>query len=161
MNNRGTGPRLSAYIAMLREGFDGGGWYGEGSIEKLNGLDEETAFRQPAPGKHSVAELVAHATYWRTVLIKFIEGDREYRERTVDTTDFRQAGELRKAGWKNIYESFRDSQQTLLSVLESKDDSFLDTIYADNHPYDRIVRGVVEHDLYHLGQIGYVLGLVR
>ncbi len=161
MNGVKGSARLAAYLEQLREEYGGGGWYGESFIDKLNSLDEETVFTQPAPGRHSVAELLAHVTYWRTVLVKYIEGDREYRDRTVETMDFRRADELRTIGWKRLYDSFCESQQTLLSLLESKDDAFLDRDYVEGKTFDRIVRGVVHHDIYHLGQIGFVLALLN
>jgi hypothetical protein len=51
-------------------------------------------------------------------------------------------------------------------LLQSKDDQFLDEHYYDidfkgTYPYSFAIEGMLHHDIYHLGQMGLVIKLIK
>src|SRR5690606_6095798 len=62
--------QVKNFVRQLNALFDGGSWQGESFSGKLRDVTPEIVFTQPAPGVHSIAEIVWHCTYWRMVAIK-------------------------------------------------------------------------------------------
>jgi hypothetical protein len=67
---------------------------------------------------------------------------------------------LKKKGWGNLVDEFNQSQKELINLLESQNDVFLDNKYQDNN-FDYLLEGIIHHDVYHLGQIGLVISILK
>jgi uncharacterized damage-inducible protein DinB len=153
--------RIQSYIRQLKQLFDGGSWNDESFLVKLNVIDEEKAFRQPGTGRHCIAEILWHCIYWRTVLIERIQGDNDFREKTYGTQNFLPLYSLQQKGWKKLLADFKQSQELLIGLLNTRDDNFLETKFQDGTNFDYLVEGVIHHDIYHLGQIGFVISILN
>ena len=73
---------------------------------------------------------------------------------------------LKEKGWQQIFEDYVDSVDMLIRLLEEREDTFLDEKYFDpefngEFPYSFTVYGILQHDLYHLGQIGLVCKMLK
>ncbi len=148
--------RVRKYILQLQQLYAGGSWQGESFVSKFEGVDELAAFSQPVPGVHSIAEIVWHCIYWRMVLINRMQGNHSYREETVQTQNFLPTTELKEKGWEALRSEFDQSQASLIALLGVKNDSFLEEEYQSGFTYGHHIEGIVQHDIYHLGQIGLV-----
>jgi uncharacterized damage-inducible protein DinB len=153
--------RIKNYIRQIEQLYQGGSWNNESFAEKLKTVDEQKAFMQPIPDKHCIAEIIWHCIYWRTVLIKRIQGDNEFRNRTVDEQNFLSLETLRQKGWSDLLANFQQSQELLIALLNTKNDNFLDDEYKENNTFEYIVEGIIHHDIYHLGQIGFVISMLN
>lgn len=152
--------RIKNHIRQLEQLYGGGSWNDESFTGKLKTIDEQKAFVQPIPGRHCIAEIVWHCTYWRTVLIKRIQGDNAFRERTVNDQNFLPLQALQQKEWGNLFTEFKQSQELVITLLSTKNDEFLEGEYQDGKKFDYLVEGIIHHDIYHLGQIGLVISLV-
>ena len=148
--------RIYHHIHQIQELYNGGSWLDESFAKKLKNETDHTAFQQPIAGVHSVAEIVWHCIYWRNTLIKRMEGDVGYRDRTVEEFNFLPNDRLKSLGWQNLLDQFEASQQKIIGLLDAQKDEFLDDIYFENDTYDHLISGIIQHDSYHLGQIGLV-----
>ncbi len=128
--------------------YRGEPWFGESIQMKLKDVTEPHAFQQPKPGRHSVAEILTHMQYWRTIFLNRIKGDKS----VTSGPDWPDVYTLKQAGWKDIRVSFEAAHEALIQALRSCDSSD-ESLVADLH-------GLVEHDIYHLGQIGIVKRIV-
>lgn len=153
--------KINKYILQLEQLYHGGSWQAESFTEKLKGIDEATAFAAPVPGVHSVGEVIWHCIYWRTVLIKRFQGNHTYREETMQNLNFVPADELKKKGWETLKAEFEKSQGELIGLLRANNDSFLLEEYQPGYSYDHHLEGIVQHDIYHLGQIGLILRILK
>jgi len=156
-------PRIQSYIIQFSQLFDGAPWLDETFSKKLDGLTDAEAF-VPSPGNnHSVAEVVSHVIEWRNEIIRRLSEDSAERRLTEDIgNNWMPLDQLQQIGWQQLYADLKESQQRLISLLESKDDNFLDEPLADtefNKEY--FVAGILHHDVYHLGQIGLILKWVK
>ncbi|MDB5200805.1 MAG: hypothetical protein JWQ27_214 [Ferruginibacter sp.] len=141
--------------------YEGENWLDETLLKKLETETEETVFTQPLEGVHSVAELVWHLIYWRTCFIKRLEGDAGYRDRTVDEFNFLPLAELHKKGWPSLLQDLAETQTRIVDLLAGKADDFLEELYDGKNTYGYLLQGLIEHDAYHLGQIGLVQKIRR
>ena len=144
------------YVRQLEQLYHGGSWQSECFVDKLKNVDEAKAFLEPCPGVHSIAEIVWHCIYWRGVLIKRLEGDHTYRDETVERQNFLTASELKEVGWEGLKQKLEETQNFLLDYLRSRNDSHLSKEYAQGYTFDFHFEGIIQHDIYHLGQIGLV-----
>ena len=69
-------------------------------------------------------------------------------------------------GRKKILDQYNKSLFGILSFLESKSDNFLHEMYYDGdfkgeYSYAWLLQGMLHHDIYHLGQIGYIVKFLK
>lgn len=129
--------------------------------ETSRNVDEGMAFLSPLPGVHSIAEIVWHCIYWRTVAIKRLNGNDAYRDRTVEALNFLSVEELKKRGWESLKRELEETQKSLIAILNAYNDNFLAKEYQPGYTYGYQVEGVIHDDIYHLGQIGLVLKILN
>ncbi|MET0242866.1 MAG: hypothetical protein ABW174_05340, partial [Flavitalea sp.] len=67
---------------------------------------------------------------------------------------------LKLEGWAILKENLSNTQTDLVKLLESKDDDFLNQKWKDEQSYDWLIAGLIQHDAYHLGQIGIIYKMV-
>ncbi|HEX5169478.1 MAG TPA: DinB family protein [Cyclobacteriaceae bacterium] len=150
-----TNSKILYYANRFNEIYNGSPWYGETVEVKLKGLAEEKAFVKPQ-GAHSVAELVAHMTYWRKGLIARLEGDYGFSPSVESMDNWTDISTLKARGWNKILDDFNHSQQKITQLLPKKNDKFLEEEYSPGSTFEYVIQGIIDHDVYHLGQIGLV-----
>lgn len=153
--------KIKHHIYRLEQTLHGGNWLAESFDGKLAHLAEHEAFASPAPGIHSVAEIVWHCIYWRKVTRKRLEGDNRYREETIEKLNWLSLDELKKMGWEQIKRGLSETQADLIAYLHEKNDLFLEKEYQPGYTHEFLIEGTIQHDIYHLGQVGLVLKMVR
>lgn len=144
------------YMRQLEQLYEGGSWQGESFTGKLRDVNDTMAFQAPVPGVHSIAEIIWHVIYWRTVLIRKLEGDHRYRDETVNELNFLSMEQLKRKGWESLTHEFLETQTHLMDMLAALDDGFLRKECEPGYTHAYFVEGIIHHDLYHLGQIGLV-----
>ena len=140
-------------------------WMGDNFEKKLNSLSDEQAFIRPLKNLNSVAQIIAHLSFWnRDLITKLNTGEGVFLE--SDNENWSSTEELQKQGWSTICEKYQSSLDEVIKILNSKDDSFLKQVYYDqdfkqNFTYDFVLNGALHHHLYHLGQLGIVIKLIK
>jgi uncharacterized damage-inducible protein DinB len=149
------------YIEQLKTTLEGDNWLDENFKKKLEKISEENAFIRPIPEIHSIAELVAHILIWRVEGIKKLQGIKS--NVTINSPkNWRTNEELQKIGWEKLKTDLFNSQKGLIELLESKSDEYLEeNNYASEYSYKYLVEGLIQHDIYHLGQRGITLKLIK
>ncbi|WP_445455698.1 DinB family protein [Flavobacterium sp. HNIBRBA15423] len=149
------------YVEQLKTNLEGDNWLDENFKKKLEKISEENAFIRPIPEIHSIAELVAHILIWRVEGIKKLQGIKS--NVTMNSPEnWRTNEELQKIGWEKLKADLFNSQMELIELLESKSDEYLEeNKYASEYSYKYLVEGLIQHDIYHLGQIGITLKLIK
>ncbi len=148
-------------IAQLRDVQNGLTWYDDNFEKKIGWIAEEQAFIRPIPEIHSVAELVSHVLVWRLDTVKRLEGlDSNF---TVESPEnWKDNEELRKTGWEQLKQDLSKSQEELIDFLTNKTDDYLEnTKCHGEYSVKAMVEGIIHHDLYHLGQVGITIKLLK
>ncbi|MTB53526.1 DinB family protein [Lewinella sp. W8] len=160
-----SNPLIHHLLEQLQEIQDGKLWMGDSFQQKLDSISEEEAFVRPLPELHSVAELLAHLTAWKKdALLKVQRGTGELT--SEDAADWPTNQALKDLGWKRLREENEKSHHDLLKALRGKEDAFLEETYQDQDfkgtfPLSFALNGILHHDLYHLGQMGIVIKLLK
>lgn len=147
-------------IRQLNEIQDGSLWFDQCFKEKINKLSDAEAFRRPIPQVHSVAEHISHILEWRKECMLRFKGQRTDLMNSAD--DWKDNIVLSKIGWKNLKDLFYESTDTLINAIKNQDDTYLETKFLDtDYNFHYLIEGIIQHDLYHLGQIGITIKLLN
>ena len=140
---------------QFRRAFDGEAWHGPSVLALLDGITAPQAAAHPIPGAHSIWELTLHIAAWERACLRRLNGD---PAQLTDAEDWEPINDTSEAAWETTKQQLIDNHRELLDAIAKVDDARLnDSIYVDpNIPFSSIyvtLHGVVQHDLYHAGQI--------
>ena len=141
--------------ALIRKHYDrvlsGDAWHGEPVWQILEGIPATTAAARLVPGGHTIWEIVAHMTFWEGVVIKRLHGE---RAGLVDDLNFPVMPAATEENWQKTLEDFRASNAAFRDALEQLDPAKLEQpSAAGKRTYYEEAHGIIEHHVYHAGQI--------
>ena len=159
-----SNPLIHRLILQMQGIHSGDIWLGTNFAKKLSSLDTDVYFEKPN-ALNSIAELVFHLTAWRKDAIEKIISGKGYLT-DKDPANWPGNKALRELGWEFIYNDYQASLSTLIDLLNDKADNFLDQLYYDidfkgTYPYSFALYGILDHDIYHLGQIATLITILE
>jgi len=147
-------------IRQLNEIQNGSLWFDQSFEEKLAPLTEKQVFKRPNPQIHSIAEQISHILAWRRECLLRFEGRRT--ELMDSPEDWKTNKELAPLGWEQLKKELSSTKQALIDLISGEDDEFLKTKFQDNaYDYHYLIEGIIQHDIYHMGQIGLAIKLLN
>jgi len=157
----GCKTEISHYIEQLKDAYDGEPWFGRNAKQLLSEIGEDKAFVRPND-QHSLLELVWHMATWREFTINCIQPSQGLNLKHFEELDWRQLDHNNRALWKEGLQKLHDTQQQLISILQQQDDTILEeNVRERNYNYRKLINGVIQHDIYHLGQIAYIMKMQK
>jgi uncharacterized damage-inducible protein DinB len=152
---------ISTHISHLNDLISGDPWLDESFQKKLEPVYDNNAFTRPLPELHSVAELISHMTEWKLSVISMLKGG--HRTLTMASTrNWRTNDELAPIGWNALLQRFYDTHDELIALLRIIDDTYLTKPNPDEPgDYNHILTGIIDHDVYHLGQLGITIKYLK
>ena len=137
---------------QLRRAFEGEAWHGPAVQELLRDVTPEQAARRPIPAAHSIWELVLHMNTWMDVVHRRLGGDPATE--VPPAVDFPPVPDSGPAAWRATLDRLSEAQAGLRQALRGIRDDQLDEPPAPGvSTRYRLLHGVIQHDLYHAGQI--------
>lgn len=136
---------------QLKRSLAGTAWHGPAVMELLADIDAAKAAARPIPGAHSIWELSLHIAAWNKAAVRRLSGD---RAELPDEENFPAVNETSDEAWQRTLELLRSSHRELHEAISQLDDAGLDqpilegmsSVYVTLH-------GVIQHNIYHAGQI--------
>lgn len=135
---------------QLERSLTGPAWHGPALLEVLEGVDHEDAAARPIPDAHSIGELVGHVDTWMRVVTRRLGGDAT----PVTAEEDFPAVPADAAGWAEALRSLEDAGRELDAYLAASSAETL-TYRTPQAGFTvlQVLDGVVQHNLYHAGQI--------
>jgi uncharacterized damage-inducible protein DinB len=158
--------RIDDFIDQVRRILDGDPWFGDPILRVLEGITHDQAARRVLPQGHTIWELVLHLTSWtREVNRRLVQGD--WREPADG--DWPVAPDPTAGNWRSAVARLEEAHRVLLTTLESFPASRLDEQLGTERDqglgtgqtFGQMLHGLLQHDAYHLGQIGILKRGVR
>jgi uncharacterized damage-inducible protein DinB len=138
--------------SQLRRAFEGVAWHGPSVKEILSDVSAERAAARPLDAAHTIWELVLHIAAWERVVLRRLEG--EALESVPDAVDWPQVRDRSEESWREALVQLERGNQALRDRISGLEDQQLDQIAAGtNYSIYFMLHGVIQHDLYHAGQI--------
>lgn len=137
---------------QLQRAFEGDAWHGPSVQELLSDVTADQAARRPLAHAHNIWEIVLHITAWESVVRRRLAG--EVIQELPDEQDWPPVGETSEAAWEKTLEDLKRGQQRLRQAIRGlRDDRLPEAVPSSDHSVYVMLHGVVQHDLYHGGQI--------
>ena len=154
---------LDQFIIEIKAFYDGRPWYGSSFKKIVDDITPQEALAVPGNG-HSIARLLCHMNKWRRSLTVRLQGDTEFRASDNDPDNWPALNTITADTWENAKLEFAELQTVLIQELGKRDDAFLETPFVpgnEKYIYRYLITGVIQHDIYHLGQISILKQLLR
>lgn len=155
MNNE-----IQSIIRNLENTLDGTPWYGRPVYAILREVDSSIAYKKPTEDSHSLIELLYHMLTWAEFTLKRIEKDDINDLAAFEKLDWREI-DPKIHDWDEGLAAFIAAHQQIISLLHTKDDALLNEI-VDYRQYNFrfLLNGLIQHNIYHLGQAAYLKKLL-
>lgn len=151
---------IKSIIKNLATTLSGQPWFGRAVYEILGEVDETKVQTKPNGTEHSLLELLWHVNTWAGFCLKQLENAPADEIKKTESIDWREI-DPETHTWKKGMVELKKNHEQIISILEAKDDSFLSEIVKERKfNYRFMLNGLIQHTIYHLGQIAYVKKLL-
>jgi len=142
---------INRILDQMDRAYSGEAWHGPDVKQLLEGLSAEDASEHPVPGAHSIWELVNHMAAWHSIVHRKSQGEAPEVTTEIDWPPVWEANEI---AWKRALENLAESRTRLRNYVKTLRDDQLDgPILRENYSRYVLLHGLIQHDLYHAGQI--------
>jgi uncharacterized damage-inducible protein DinB len=136
---------------QLRRAFSGDAWHGDSVFEILDGVTAAQAAAHPIRNGHSIWELVLHVAAWDGAVRRRLGGE---ALALSNEQNFPPVTDTSESAWGKALEHVRRVHDELVAAVSALPDSRLgERVPGENHDIYQKLHGVVQHELYHAGQI--------
>jgi uncharacterized damage-inducible protein DinB len=152
---------IEQYINQLKETWEGDPWFGRAGKQLLGEVDEGIAFTK-LNGQHSILELVWHMYTWKAFAVNRLQANATEDLNYFESQDWRELDHSNTALWQEGLQKLEEAQTELLAVLQQLDDAALEqNVRERDYNNRKLIAGVIQHDIYHLGQIAFIVKALR
>jgi hypothetical protein len=146
-------------IRNLQNILNGDPWYGKPLSVIMDGVNPSRATIKPNDKGHSLIELLYHMISWAEFALngvaenKPIEGFENLDWRVLDPNE---------DDWQKGLLQFKTVHSRLMDHLNTKDDAFLkEMVPGTKYNFRFLLNGLIQHNIYHAGQIAYITRLME
>jgi len=142
---------LERIMDQSERAFEGDAWHGPSLMAILKDVSASQAASRVIGGAHSIWELVYHIGAWERAGIRRLGGD---PANLTDVEDWPAVSDTTEIAWQQTKVVLRAGHHEFRTAISKLDESRLDqpivaglsTVYVTLH-------GIIQHMLYHAGQI--------
>ncbi|OSZ73803.1 hypothetical protein CAP36_17535 [Chitinophagaceae bacterium IBVUCB2] len=147
---------IQSIIHRIENVNNGEPWFGRAVFSIMDEVDSATAFEKPAGAPHSLIELLYHMITWADFTLKRLEKDIITDLKAAEELDWRKI-DPKQHSWKKGLKEFKTIHKKIITLLKKKGDAFLnEKVDYRKYNYRFLLNGMIEHTIYHLGQVAYL-----
>jgi uncharacterized damage-inducible protein DinB len=136
---------------LLKRAFEGDSWHGPSVMEVLAGIDAAVATAKLIATAHSIAEIAAHVGQWESVVRRRLQGE---NFKVTDAEDWPKFVVTDEASWSALVAMLIREHRALQAAVAAFDEGRLaEIVPGQDYNFYVMLHGVIEHDLYHAGQV--------
>ncbi len=149
---------IDRIIDELNREYSGDPWHGSPLKQILSGVTAEQALARPLAGAHTIFEIVLHMIGWKDEVRRRLSGAPAAEP---EQGDWPAVSDPSPAGWRAALDRLDASHQALLKAVRVLPEAHLlvptndqrDKTTGAGVSYYVLLHGIVQHDVYHSGQI--------
>ena len=139
-------------VDQLERAFEGDAWHGSSMSEILSDIPCEVAAARPLSGAHSIWEIVLHTTVWQRTVRERLQG--KPISELPDHEDWPPVNDTSCEAWDETLRQLRTEYQLLREeALRWRGRDLGEICDGQRYTVYEMLHGVVQHGLYHAGQI--------
>ncbi len=136
---------------QLEKSFFGGAWHGPSVLEALDKITPDKALAKPTNNFHSIWEIVLHIEAWQNAARRRLHND---PANLSDEEDWRKVISPTNEAWEETLKNLKQSMFKLIDSVSQLDEAKLfDNAAGKNYSNYFMLHGLVQHEVYHAGQI--------
>ncbi len=144
---------IERILDQLKRAYEGDAWHGPSVREALAGVTAAQAHARPLANAHSIWELTQHIAVWEDVGRRRLDGDRAAIE-ISSPEDWPPADDISETAWEQSKAALDRGHEALREAVSRIPEERLDEPILEGMSSVYVtVHGVIQHDLYHAGQI--------
>jgi uncharacterized damage-inducible protein DinB len=149
---------------QLRRAFEGKAWHGPSLKELLADVTAEQAKARPIAPAHSIWELVSHIEVWTRAAAQAVQGVPMPAWPKIAGTDkdWPPVTDSKNEAWAQALDRLFQAGRQLVQAMEGfADERLQETVPGRQYNFYYLFHGIVQHSLYHGGQIGLLKKAVQ
>jgi uncharacterized damage-inducible protein DinB len=144
-------PEIQRILDQLVRASEGDAWHGPPVSRVLQGIDAAAASARPLPHAHSIWELALHIAAWEDVVWRRLGG--EVIGELPPERDWPAAGAGPSEWQRTVAELEAGNRRLREAVSRFPEERLVETVPGRDYTFYVMLHGIVQHDLYHAGQI--------
>ncbi len=150
---------IDRILAHYDQVMQGSAWHGDPVWQVLDGVPVEDAAARPLPDAHTIWEIVMHMIFWEDVVNERLAGR---RAGLVEEKNFPPMPQATEENWRETLDQLRTSNRAFRDALAKLEPAKLGELSAaGKRTYYDEAHGIIEHHVYHLGQIALLRKAAR
>ena len=143
--------QVELIVDQLQRAYAGKAWHGPSLEELLRGVTAQQALARPVAGAHSIWELVMHTGVWMSAARRRLAGD---PAKLTPEQDWPPIEGGSPDAWQKTLAALEQEHNQLRAAVGSLPESALQNqAPGKKHSLAFMLHGVIQHNLYHAGQI--------
>ena len=145
--------------ARIDEGMYESPWYGSNVNDLLSKITASQAI-QRVNGQHNIAELLHHMIQWKRFVYEKTFGDKTF-DIVDNAINWKVFDALSEGEWAAMNLEYISVTSDLVNGLNNLSLSiYAKTVPGRKYNYEHLLYGIVDHDIYHLGQIALMQKMI-
>ncbi len=146
---------IALLVRIIDESYERSAWQGPNLRGALRGVGPAEAAWRPAPGRHSIRELVLHAAYWKYVVWRMLTGEKRGGFPEKGSNWFARPAPPTERAWKADLALLDAEHRRLRAAVAALPGgaALRRKPRGSKRTVDTLIYGVASHDVYHTGQI--------
>lgn len=150
---------VARILDQMRRVWDGDAWHGPTVSVLLADVSSQEADARPIAGVHSIGDVVFHMAFWKDIARRRVGGEHVIPPDAESWPTHRIASE---AEWNERRALLQTRQRELdETVAALSDDRLAAAIAGKNYNLYVLLHGILQHDIYHAGQIAVLKRAIR
>ncbi len=146
---------IERIVKQMDRAFQGNAWHGPSVMKILRGITANQAAARLFPDTHTIRELVAHMTAWKRIVARRASGE-------VVRVTAAQDWPAPRGSWADAVAALRRAHGELVRATRKLPASRVGAkVPGKSHDHYIMLHGMVQHDLYHAGQIALLKKAMR
>jgi uncharacterized damage-inducible protein DinB len=152
---------IQSIIIRIENVNSGEPWFGQAIHNILEEINTNNVFIKPDKTGHSMIELLYHMITWAEFTLQRIMSDKIKDLAAAEKLDWQQINPKIHT-WQKGVDNFKKIHRQIISTINNKEDSFLEEkVDYRTYNFRYLINGMIEHNIYHSGQIAYVNKLLN
>jgi uncharacterized damage-inducible protein DinB len=137
---------------QLRQAFEGNAWHGPAVQELLADVTAARAVARPLPNAHNIWEIVLHMMTWERVVRRRLRG--ETIADLPPEQDWPAIQDASEPAWRMTIQDLEQANHALREeIARTNAEALAETVPGKEHSVYTMLHGIIQHDLYHTGQV--------
>jgi hypothetical protein len=159
-----TSTECTRIAEQLRRAFGGDAWHGPSLGELLADVNHQQAVSRPLAAAHSIWELALHISVWTAHARASMKGVAmpPFVEKMPQEQNWPEIKDSGPSAWKQTVDNTLREGRGLATAIESFGDERLgETVPGRDYAFYNLFHGIVQHSIYHGGQIAILKKALR